>query len=62
MSRGGEERNRHPPDSDICASFLPIGAADAVFVFFMDIGRHQVAVGCLDKNGNGGRWFLTLCC
>ena len=56
---GGEERISHAPDSDNCASFLPSGGSDAVFVFLLDIGEQQVAVGYLDKKGKGLRVLVT---
>ncbi len=36
-------------------SFLSGGGAEAVFVFFVEIGCGQVAVGCVDKKGDGFR-------
>ncbi len=34
-------------------SFLSGGGAEAVFVFFVEMGFGRVAVGCVDKKGEG---------
>jgi hypothetical protein len=39
--------------SDSNISFLSGGGAEAVFVFFVDLGGGRVAVACLDKKGKG---------